>query len=130
MWAARLCRAVVHRRRSAATPCVFNSLHATSCVAALYTAVFAVIRFQPFKLRVLERPMHSDAVRAELEAELAAELAARPQARPAPPPPTAEVRMYAVGVTREPHSGPSSQSSVFSYMDSQAGQQLTTGGAA
>jgi hypothetical protein len=52
-------------------------------------------RFQPFKLRVLERPMHADVLRAELEAELAAELAARPQARPAPPPPTAEVRVAA-----------------------------------
>ncbi|WIA13671.1 hypothetical protein OEZ85_007232 [Tetradesmus obliquus] len=58
-------------------------------------------RFQPFKLRVLERPMHSDAVRAELEAKLAAELAARPQARPAPPPPTAEVRLNAAAVLRE-----------------------------
>ncbi|KAF6252521.1 hypothetical protein COO60DRAFT_519370 [Scenedesmus sp. NREL 46B-D3] len=68
-------------------------------------------RFQPFKLRVLERPMHADAVRAELEAELAAELALRPQARPTPPPPTAatsgvsalctQVRLNAAAVLRE-----------------------------
>lgn len=48
-------------------------------------------RAGPFRLRVLERPMQSDMLRAEAEAELASELAKRPRAKPAPPPPTAEV---------------------------------------
>ncbi|KAF8060087.1 CFAP99 [Scenedesmus sp. PABB004] len=55
----------------------------------------------PFRLRVLERPMHAEALRAAAEAELAAELAVRPRARPPPPPPDAPVRLTAAAVLRE-----------------------------
>jgi hypothetical protein len=73
--------------------CTVRDAHTLSFhCPALQTVPLTVARFQPFKLRVLERPMQADAVRADLEAELAAELALRPQARPAPPPATAEVR--------------------------------------
>eukprot|EP00775_Hariotina_reticulata_P001557 gene1557-1897_t len=54
-----------------------------------------------FRLRVLERPMQTGALRAEAQAELEAELAIRPKAKPAPPPPAAEVRLNAAAVLRE-----------------------------
>jgi len=56
---------------------------------------------RPFKLRVLERPMHTQALRAEAERALAADLATRARARPAPPAREVDVRLNVVAVLRE-----------------------------
>lgn len=56
----------------------------------------------PFKLRVLERPMHLDRLKAEIEADIARELTfAPPRPRPVPQPPQAAVKLNTAAILRE-----------------------------
>ncbi len=70
--------------------------------AARHTALAAERAVdRSFRLRTLERPARTEALRAERDAALAAELAVRPVVRPPPPPPVAEVRLTAAAILRE-----------------------------
>jgi len=55
----------------------------------------------PPRLRTLERPSNTEALKAAAEAQLHAELATRAKPTPVPPPPTAGVKLNTAAILRE-----------------------------